>query len=624
MNSIKLVSFTWRSIFHMFLLVGLLVGSLAFSGASTVLAAPVWQTRTIDGGSVGSYSSLALDSNGNPVISYYDSANTSLKLMHCGNLTCTNGNSIVTVDNSADVGQWSSLALDSSGNPVISYYDATNGNLKLAYCNDPNCTVSSAIVVDATTTVGQYSSLALDSNGYPVISYFRETIDGGTLKFVRCGNASCTFGNTFRNLGGGGNTDNFGLYTSIALNSANIPYIAYWDAYNTDVKLLVCGNATCGSGNDYRTPWDGPGQWLSVAMDSSDYAVVSMYQSNLQNSDLALLRCTSAGCGSDNRTLTKVESDGVVGEYSSLALDSNGNPVISYRHSSGQLRLVNCGNATCSSGNSFVNLDNYVDTTSLALDSDDYPVISYGHSSGLKLARFVDDTTSPSVTVNQASGQADPTNGSTINFTAVFNEAMLDFTSSDVTLGGTAGATTAVVTGGPSTYNIAVSGMSSSGTVTASIAANKATDATGNFNTASTSSDNSVLFDNTAPTVTINQASGQADPTGASPINFTAVFNEAVNGFTSADVTVGGTAGATTAVVTGGPSTYNIAVSGMTTGGTVSASIGASKATDVAGNGNAASTSSDNTVTFVADTTPPVITPNVGGRPAPTAGMLAT
>ena len=51
-------------------------------------------------------------------------------------------------------------------------------------------------------------------------------------------------------------------------------------------------------------------------------------------------------------------------------------------------------------------------------------------------------------------------------------------------------------------------------------------DAAGNANTASTSTDNTVTFDATAPTVTINQAAGQADPTNSSPINFTAVFSE--------------------------------------------------------------------------------------------------
>ncbi len=103
----------------------------------------------------------------------------------------------------------------------------------------------------------------------------------------------------------------------------------------------------------------------------------------------------------------------------------------------------------------------------------------------------------------------------------------------------------------------------------------------------------------TNPTVTINQAVGQADPTSTAPINFTAVFNEAVTGFTNTDVVLSGTAGATTVVVTGGPATYNVAVSGMATAGTVIATIPASVATSTASSlPNTASTSTDNVVTY--------------------------
>src|SRR5205814_3703918 len=66
--------------------------------------------------------------------------------------------------------------------------------------------------------------------------------------------------------------------------------------------------------------------------------------------------------------------------------------------------------------------------------------------------------------------------------------------------------------------------------------------------------------DTTPPTVTIDQAAGQADPTNSSPINFTAVFSEPVSGFTGAGVTLRGTPGGTkTATVTGGPTIYTAA-----------------------------------------------------------------
>ncbi|MEY2494848.1 MAG: large repetitive protein [Verrucomicrobiota bacterium] len=227
------------------------------------------------------------------------------------------------------------------------------------------------------------------------------------------------------------------------------------------------------------------------------------------------------------------------------------------------------------------------------------------------------DTGKPSVTINQASGQVDPTNASPINFTVVFSEAVTGFGSGGVTLSGTAGAINKVVTGSGTTYNVAVSGMTSQGTVIATVAAGSAADTAGNTNTASTSTDNTVTYDNVQPSVTINQASGQSDPTNASPINFTVVFSEAVTGFGSGSVTLSGTAGATTKVVTGSSTTYNVAVSGMTSPGTVIATVPAGGAADAAGNTNTASASTDNTVTY--DNVQPSVTINqASGQADPT------
>jgi hypothetical protein len=116
------------------------------------------------------------------------------------------------------------------------------------------------------------------------------------------------------------------------------------------------------------------------------------------------------------------------------------------------------------------------------------------------------------------------------------------------------------------------------------------------------------LVDTEPPTVTINQESTQSDPTKTAPINFTVTFSEPVCDFATGDVSLSGTANAATATVTSTgtcPTIYNVAVSGMTNDGTVIASIAAGVAQDAAGNGNLASTSSDNTVIY--DTTPAAI-----------------
>ena len=218
------------------------------------------------------------------------------------------------------------------------------------------------------------------------------------------------------------------------------------------------------------------------------------------------------------------------------------------------------------------------------------------------------DATPLAVTVEQAAAQADPTSSSPILFTVEFNEPVTDFATGDVTIEGTApGTIAAVVTGGGTTYEVAVSGMTGSGTVIARVAAGVAHDAAGNPNMASTSLDNTVTYDVTPLMVTVEQAAAQADPTSASPIHFTVVFNEPVTDFATGDVTIDGTApGSITAVVTGGGTTYDVAVSGMTGSGTVIARVAPGVAHDATGNPNAASTSLDNTVTY--DVLSPTVT----------------
>jgi hypothetical protein len=88
--------------------------------------------------------------------------------------------STVAVDSTGSVGEYTSIAVDANGDPMISYHDGTpNLDLKFAVCDlsestNGNCDQSGdwgSVTVDSTGTVGQYASISVDVNGDPMISY---------------------------------------------------------------------------------------------------------------------------------------------------------------------------------------------------------------------------------------------------------------------------------------------------------------------------------------------------------------------------------------------------------------------------------------------------------------------
>jgi len=341
---------------------------------------------TLDSGGVGQFTSLALDASGNPVVSYYDAANGDLKVLHCANPDCTGGgHSIVPVDTAGNVGQYTSLALDDSGRPVVSYYDVSNQALKLLHCGNANCTAGNSVVpVDAIGNVGQHTSLALDVLGNPVISYYDAT--NQRLKVAHCGDPLCADLASIAAPDAGGNV---GQFTALRLDQLGRPVISYYDAALGRLKVLRCGDVACLAGNSITVAAAGNvGQFAALALDTTDNPALSYHDASVGGA-LKVQRCSSATCA------TTPDAVGDVGQYTALAV-AGGNPTVSYYDATlHRLGVLRCGNADCSaplgpaaptpcpSGYNCLNrLPDYAHADSgrgsaLTLDSGGVPVVSY-------------------------------------------------------------------------------------------------------------------------------------------------------------------------------------------------------------------------------------------------------
>jgi len=76
------------------------------------------------------------------------------------------------VDPGPDVGRYTDIAFG-GGHIYVSYYDVTNGDLKVAVKGTGETTWATHRVDGAAADVGRYTSIALDSAGNPAVSYFQ-------------------------------------------------------------------------------------------------------------------------------------------------------------------------------------------------------------------------------------------------------------------------------------------------------------------------------------------------------------------------------------------------------------------------------------------------------------------
>jgi hypothetical protein len=212
--------------------------------------------------------------------------------------------------------------VDGAGHPHISYWNASNDNLKYAHHNGM---AWSTVTVDGdiSTDVGRYTSIAVDGAGHVHISYHDGT--NQDLKYAYHGGTAWT---TYT-LDGDSST-HVGEYTSIDLDDSDHPRISYWDETNDRIKLAT-----------YVVPKPGTPYWTKEPVESSTLspqstaivaegrAIYSIYVAYLK--DHKHMRVATKTSSNPSWGYSTVDRTSSIGDYASVAVDSMGRPHISYR-----------------------------------------------------------------------------------------------------------------------------------------------------------------------------------------------------------------------------------------------------------------------------------------------------
>lgn len=247
---------------------------------------PQWQSVLVDyDGDRGQHNALALDpGGGSPHISYYDATNGNLRLVDYVGTGGTCGPNhdwrCGDVKSTDDVGQYSSVAIwqGSVWKVGISYYNATSASLEYAEFIKAGDWTWTFTVVDAGNAAfslrdGLYSSLKFDAAGNPHIAYYtRNPLGADALKYAHyVGGSAGNCTDTAWECSTIQSGEGVGLHAALDLDDTDRPHIAYYDTTN---NLLRYAHYVASGGNC------GPGNaWQCdtiesvVAPNSSDHLI---------------------------------------------------------------------------------------------------------------------------------------------------------------------------------------------------------------------------------------------------------------------------------------------------------------------------------------------------------------
>ncbi len=266
-------------------------------------------------GNPGLYLSITLLETGTPQFSYFDADDCALQFTH----PSSSGWETDIVDTGAIYGVGHTLSLDSAGDPILAFNDASLGGVYLSRFDGTNWSTS---VIDADPLSGGQMSAAVDSNYLSGICY--SMLESGSyIANLRYAGESET-GWTLSTID---DSDMTQMTSAMAFDSLDRPHVVYLDANQAVVKHATLSGANW----QIETIASDSGYSISTAFDPSDGLHIC-YHSQLEGLKYGY-RDTSGWA------FEAIDSATDTGLHPKLAVDHVGQPcMVSYDETTAEIR----------------------------------------------------------------------------------------------------------------------------------------------------------------------------------------------------------------------------------------------------------------------------------------------
>ncbi len=271
-----------------------------------------------------SYAALAFDFSSRPFISYYDAANGNLKLAY----NLGSGWEKLVVDTSPlpyAISETGLPEIDEVSSPELQALRKLEDSLfRSEQQADPSQQEDLISQVEASIGVGKHTSIAVDNYGNIHISYYDEA--NRDLKYAYWDRFYLPMSWTIETVDAYSDQGVVGTHTSIAVDQSNRPHIAYMSEKYDDLKYAR--RSSSGSWQIFDVDQDhNVGSYASLALQE----IGSSVYPHISYLDFTSYNLKYAYVGLDLQwKKPAIDTQGVVGLYTSIARGSDGKVWISY------------------------------------------------------------------------------------------------------------------------------------------------------------------------------------------------------------------------------------------------------------------------------------------------------